>query len=69
MNTCRNCNCITCPGQGTDEIACRHYGNDEPQFEAYTFNERTGSENIHFFHTAEARDAFVARQPSWKMAH
>ena len=52
--------------------ACSHHQDlhfEEPEFEAYTFDERTGSERIHFFHTEAARDAFVARQPSHKMAH
>ena len=38
-------------------------------FEVYTFNERTGSENIHTFRTQEAADRFLARQPAHKMAH
>lgn len=42
---------------------------DEQVFEVYTFNERTGSENIHTFSTQEAADRFLARQPAHKMAH
>ena len=42
---------------------------DEQVFEVYTFNERTGSENIHTFRTQEAADRFLASQPAHKMAH
>lgn len=42
---------------------------NEPEFEAYVFDERIGSERIHLFKTETARDAFISRQPSWKMAH
>lgn len=69
MNSCRNCNFITCPNQGSDDDACDQHQEAEPQFEVYTFNERTGSENIHTFYTQEAADAFLRRQPSHRMAH
>lgn len=41
----------------------------EPQFEVYTFDERTGSERIHLFYTRDAADKFLARQPAHLMAH
>jgi hypothetical protein len=69
MRNCADCNMLTCPHQGLDSEACSHFERDEPQYEAYTFDERTGSERIHLFYTVDARDAFVRRQPQWKMAH
>lgn len=69
MSSCYHCNMATCPDQGKKQTACADFESDEPQYEVYTFNESTGSENIHLFYTQEAADAFVRRQPSWKMAH
>ena len=50
-------------------VTCERDEPDEPEFEAYTFDERTGSERVHQFYTAEARDKFLARQPQHLMAH
>ena len=69
MTTCFHCRHQECRSQGTKERACESYEDDEPQFEVYTFNESTGSENIHLFYTQEAADAFIRRQPQHKMAH
>ena len=41
----------------------------EPQFEAYVYDENTGSERIYLFHSEATRDAFIAKQPSWLTAH
>ena len=56
-------------GQWTTRYQCYRCEESEPQFEAYTFDESTGSERIHLFYTAEARDKFLQRQPSHVMAH
>ena len=50
-------------------VSCLDFECEEPLYEAYTFDERTGSERIHLFYTQEAADAFIRRQPPHRMAH
>ncbi len=68
MDNCIDCVLVSCPDQGHNQTACA-FIKFAPEFEVYTFNERTGSENIHLFYTQEAADAFLRRQPSHLMAH
>ena len=69
MSNCIDCNLLTCPNQGYSKPACTSFESDGPQYEVYTFNERTGSENVHLFYTQDAADAFMRCQPQHKMAH
>jgi hypothetical protein len=68
MRSCATCNNSNCVDYGSSRKPCDAH-DLEYKYEAYTFNEVTGSEHISLFLTAEARDKFVARQPSHMMAH
>ncbi len=67
--SCMHCNFVTCPNQGTHSEECEQFQPMEPQYEVYTFDERTGSERIHLFYTQAGADAFLKRQPPHLMAH
>jgi hypothetical protein len=67
--SCKSCSLYNCPQQGTHATECEQYQFAEPQYEVYTFDERTGSERIHLFYTQAGADAFLKRQAPHLMAH
>lgn len=60
---------VSCSTRDSSNTTCLNFECEEPLYEAYTFDERTGSERIHLFYTQEAADAFIRRQPPHLMAH
>lgn len=60
---------VGCSTRDISNTTCLNFEAEQPLYEAYTFDERTGSERIHLFYTQEAADNFIRRQPPHLMAH